>query len=107
MSIENEKVIDFASIDLNGNVVLTISDHLQWDADNYHLLALQNKINAYLQSIEAGELHEKYPNAENRQIRIHVIAKYLPNDTGKVFLKHLENFLESAGYKFSFEVVAG
>lgn len=44
MSIENLNVIDVVSIDKNENVVLTISDHLEWDEENNHLLLLQDKI---------------------------------------------------------------
>jgi hypothetical protein len=46
MSIENKKVVDFISINKNEKVVLTISDHLQWDEKNEHLLKLQEKINS-------------------------------------------------------------
>ena len=44
MSVEILNVIDFVSSDKNGNVVLTISDHLEWDEENNHLLLLQDKI---------------------------------------------------------------
>ena len=62
MSVENKGIIDIASIDENGNVVLTISDHLEWDTENEHLLILQDKINSYLGVIESGALYAKYPN---------------------------------------------
>ena len=52
MALENLDVIDIISIDLNGNVVLTVSDNLKWDDGNEHLLILQSKINAYLRAIE-------------------------------------------------------
>jgi hypothetical protein len=38
MSVENTKVIDVVSIDLDGNAILSISDHLEWDDKNEHLL---------------------------------------------------------------------
>ena len=60
MSVEQADVIDFVSIDEEDNVVLTISDHLEWDMENEHLLILQDKINAYLSSIESGDIYEKY-----------------------------------------------
>ena len=104
MSVENLKVIDFVSVDLNGNVVLTISDHLEWDDDNEHLQPLQDKINHYLGAIENGSLYEKYPNAKNRNIVIEIIAKYQPNNDGKIFLQRVKETLEAAGYGFSFEV---
>src|SRR5437867_5010001 len=79
MSVENLNVIDFVSIDKNENVVLTISDHLEWDINNEHLLILQNKINNYLASIENGSFYENYPKRKDRNIVISIAAKYSPN----------------------------
>ena len=47
MSVENKNIIDIISIDPNENVVFSISDHLEWDLENKHLLILQDKINYY------------------------------------------------------------
>jgi hypothetical protein len=102
MSVENKNVIDVISIDLEGNAVLTISDHLDWDAQNEHLLILQDKINSYLESIEGGDFYDKYPNARDRNIVIRVVALHKPNDEGQSFLKSVKNKLESAGYGFRF-----
>lgn len=53
MSIEETEVIDFIGIDKEqGEVSLTISDHLEWD-DN-HLFILQKKLNSYISFIESG-----------------------------------------------------
>ena len=60
MSVSDKGVIDIVSINLNGNVVLTISDHLPWDMKMEHIFILQEKINSYLGAIETGELNEKY-----------------------------------------------
>lgn len=84
MSVENLKVIDFASVDLNGNVVLTISDHLIWDDNNKHLQILQNKINAYL-AIEAGNFMTITQIPKGRAVVINVVAKYEPNDNARLF----------------------
>ena len=102
MPLEDIGIIDFISIDEEGNVVLTVSDDLKWDAENTHLLKLQNKLNAYLDSIENGSLYEGYPNAKGRNIVINVVAKYFPNDDGNIFLQRTKDVLESAGYRFEF-----
>lgn len=104
MAVENLEVIDAVSVDLYGRAVLTVSDELKWDDGNEHLLALQNKINAYLRAIEGGGLYENYPNAEGRDI-ISVVAKYEPNDEAKTFLKKMKEVLEAAGYGFAFSVL--
>jgi len=102
MSVEDLNVIDFASIDAEGRAVLTISDHLEWDEGNEHLLALQNKINLYLGAIEGGELYEKYPQARDKRLLIRVVAKHVPSDDGWIFLERVKETLEGAGYGFEF-----
>jgi len=85
--------------------VLTISDHLEWDDKNEHLVILQDKINAYLEAIESGSLCEEYPNAKDRQIVISIVSKYTPNKDGILFLEKTAGFLESAGYKLEFSKI--
>jgi uncharacterized protein DUF6572 len=101
MSVENSQIIDIISIDLNGNAVLTISDHLRWDINLEHLLALQDKINYYLNAIESGELYKVYPEIRNRKIIINIAAKYTPDDNATHFLKKTKQILESVGYGFA------
>lgn len=102
MSVENKDVIDIISIDEDGNVILTISDHLEWDSENEHLLILQDKINAYLESIESEDLYEKYPDARGRNIIIRVVALHNPNEEGSEFLERVKEVLQAAGYDFHF-----
>jgi len=67
MSIEQHNVIDFARVDSqSGEVVLSITDHLDWNNSNEHLWQLQEKFNAYLRYIESGEILKKYPEAKNQ-----------------------------------------
>jgi hypothetical protein len=55
VSVENPDVVDVVSTTLDGQyVVLTIADHLPWDASNEHLLGLQEKRNRYVAFIESG-----------------------------------------------------
>jgi len=106
MSIEDLKIIDHISIDLEGNTVLTISDHLEWDEDNEHLVLLQEKINVYLSFIESGQLYEEYPNTNGRKIIINLIARYVPNQDGNSFINLIQQGLKSAGYGFAFSVLS-
>ena len=80
MSIEQIDKIDFISTTSEGKVELTISDHLEWDAEKNHLLVLQNKINAYLDFVKSGQILEDYPSAENKEITISVVMKYAPKE---------------------------
>ncbi len=77
MSVLEIDKIDAIGIDKEqGNVVLTISDHLDWDDVNSHLHILQKKINNYLEFIEGGQIYESYPLANNKNIEIHVKYQY-------------------------------
>ena len=97
MSVENSKVIDAISIDPNNVVVLTISDHLEWDDENEHLVLLQDKINGYLEVIESGEIYESYPDAKGKGFQIDIAFKFLPTDTAIGFLEKIEEILAQLG----------
>ncbi|MDE3184757.1 MAG: hypothetical protein KGM16_15170 [Bacteroidota bacterium] len=104
MSVENTNVIDIVSIDEKDNAVLTITDHLEWDNKNEHLLILQDKINSYLGAIEGGELYTNYPDAKNKSIIIRVVALHSPNEEGKIFLERVKQIIEEGGYNFQFKL---
>jgi len=105
MSIKDSNTVDFISIDLNGNAVLTIADDLEWDEKNEHLLLLQEKLNVYLAFIESGEIYEQFPQASNREIGIAIVAKYHPTEIARTFLQRIKDALKDAGYGFEFRVL--
>ena len=68
MSITNPQVIDIWAIPTwePDNVVLIISDHLEWGGkaeQGEHLQLLQDKLNTYVAFIESGEIYTEIPNA--------------------------------------------
>ena len=79
---------------------LTISDHLEWNRD--HLLMLQDKINAYLDFIESGQLYEAYPNAKGHSLVIDLVIQYRPSPDGEAFLAKVAAVIEQAGFKFQY-----
>lgn len=105
MAVDNPNIVDFVSISPQGNITMTISDHLDWDVDNEHLLILQNKINAYINFIETGQLVKEYPDAQGRKIIFNIIAKCVPTETACNYLKKVESLLESCGYGYAFKHV--
>jgi hypothetical protein len=98
MSVSDINIIDFISTDPSGNIVLTISDHLEWDEELEHILLLQNKINNYLNFIEKGQIYTDYPTAKGKNIIINIYAKFLPNDSGDQFLEMARQTVQSAGF---------
>ena len=102
MSVEDVKTVDAISIDVDGNIVLTISDHLEWNDE--HLLLLQEKLNNYLSFIESGEISESYPPAKDSKIKINVVYKYEPTIEGVLFLSKCSSIISKAGIGFSYEL---
>lgn len=102
MSVDNKEVIDFISIDKSNRVALTISDHLKWNNNESHLLILQDKINAYLEVIESGQIYEIYPDAVGKIFIIQVAMKYKPDKIAKEFLENVKEFLQENNYEFNY-----
>jgi len=103
MSVDQSQVIDVVSKDKKGSIVLSISDHLDWDNTKEHLQVLQEKINTYLAFLDSGEVYEKYPDAKGRPIEIEVMFHYQPNPEARSFLAKVKPIVEGSGYGFRFE----
>jgi hypothetical protein len=104
MSIEQTKVIDAIGIDnATDNVVLTISDHINWlEQTNDHLFLLQEKLNSYLAFIESGEIVDAYPDAKNRKVVTDIVYKYPLNKQAQEFYQKVEKIIENAGIEFQY-----
>jgi len=101
MAVDQLNIIDVVGVDpVSGHVILTISDHLEWDAANKHLLVLQDKINAYLGMIEHGGLVQQYPDAKGRKVIIRVVMLHHPNEAATIFLDHVGEALTQASIGF-------
>ncbi len=88
MSITESKVIDIIVVPEGepDNVVLVITDHLEWgdkSQQGEHLLLLQEKINTYIAFIESGELLESYPPAKGKNPKIRINGLYELPEQGK------------------------
>lgn len=110
MSIEKTTMVDVVHVDSRtGEVVLTITDHLEWtDSSGEHLLLflLQEKINGYLRFIESGELIKVYPKAIDKRAVINVVGKYPLNDEAKRFYELVVPTIEAADIRLRFHLSA-
>jgi hypothetical protein len=98
MSIEQVDTVDAIGIETSsGKLILTIADHLSWEQEQDHLLALQNKINTYLGFVESGELQAVYPDSVGREPVIEIVMKLPPSRGGVEFLRRVRPILESSG----------
>lgn len=104
MSIENTQVIDIISSAPDGSsTTLTATDHLEWGGRE-HLMAIQEKLNAYLAFIESGEIFDSYPIAKGTELRIEVVCKYEPDEEGRKFLALCGDAILNAGFSFGYRV---
>ena len=104
MSVEQANVVD--AISTNGSFVnLTISDHLDWDDEQGHLIALQEKINVYLSFVESGEILSVYPQAEGKTPVINVVLRIAPNSAGVRFFEQVRPVLMAAGFELRVRVL--
>ncbi len=77
MSLDNLKIIDALGVEVSsGHIVLTIIDAWDWADELDHLIALQEKINTYLNFIESDQIYEDYPDANGQPLRIDLITKF-------------------------------
>ena len=107
MTVEQTKVIDIISLDKQtGQVILTVSDHLEWKDSTRHQEILQAKLNAYLAFVESGEILTKYPDAMERTILLKVVLKFKPDPEGLAFLHRAEKVVEKAGFSLMCGVFA-
>ena len=87
MSLDNIDQVDSVGIDRkSGAAVLTIADYWDWVSEKQHLLALQEKLNAYLRFIEDGQIYGAYPQARGRKLVIDIVGKHLLPPAAAPFL---------------------
>lgn len=85
-------------------LILLITDHLDWKNEYEHLTVLQDKINAYLGFIESKQFAETYPEKVfgNYVIEIHFKNGMIENCLK--FLDVVANQVESLNIKIRVEV---
>ena len=100
MTVEQPNIIDVYAHDPDsGSVVLSISDHLDWE-DNQHLIVRQEKINKYLEFIESGEIWDSLKLPKDSTVQIELVCLHHPNDVGTEFIARVTEVLEGAGFEF-------
>ena len=106
MSIADPNVVDAIGLDMQTeNVILTISDHLDWrEPVQTHLELLQDKLNTYLRFIESGEILESYPDAKDKSVVINIVGKYPLASAGEQFLSAAKSIVAEAGFSLTFEL---
>ncbi len=105
MSIEQTDKIDFLTIEhKTGDVLLTISDHLNWDEDEgEHLLMLQAKLNSYLAFVEGGQMYRQIPETRGRRVVINLVGKFPLSEEATNFFGLASEAIHKAGFSLQFK----
>ena len=82
MKKQDVSFIDAIGVDKRGNVVLSISGHIEWDATLQHIPVLRDKINSYLEFVESKQIYNGYPKAKGKAKIIEIISKLFPDKGG-------------------------
>ncbi len=107
MSIQDTSIVDLVSIDNEGGVILTISDHLDWSSEREHMLLLQEKINTYCQYVENGQIYDEYPEARDRRPLISVVFFHDLTTKAESFFQKVKSVLETEGFNFEWKKYQG
>lgn len=95
MSILDKNEVDSIGLDnKTGKIILTISDHLEWEKPAEHLMLLQDKINTYITFIESEQIYQEYPEAIGRGIKIEIVSKYSLVSKGIEFLNKVRGLID-------------
>ncbi len=105
MSVCETRIVDAIGVEkASGKVVLTVSDHLEWNTE--HMTVLQDKISTYLAFIESGELIATYPDARARQPVVDVVCKHEPSTDALEFFTKVTAALRAVRVEFRFRVLS-
>ena len=98
MALEKPDVVDAVGVEeATGVAVLTIADAWDWTNEREHLLALQSKLNRYLDFIESGEIWKEYPQAVGRDLVIEVVGRFPIPEAGLELLRRAAEVSDNLG----------
>lgn len=103
MTIEDTNGIDGIATHPDRNeILLVISDHLDWQHVDSHISLLEDKINAYIAFVESGQLRNLKGKefSTNAPVVVVLSAEYAPPPETKSFFENVTDVLSSIGLRF-------
>jgi hypothetical protein len=100
VTIETSDTVDIVAFRPQGGVVeLCITDHLDWSDATRHATLIQDKVNAYLDFVESGQLGEVQTPGFPARVRVTIVVACLhePPSTSDSFFNRLEEALQKFG----------
>ena len=108
MALDEPNKIDAIGIEnCTGLAILTIADAWDWREEQKHFVALQAKLNAYLNFIESGQIWESYPDAVGHKLAIDVVGRFPIPQPGIDFLERVSSACADLGVKIRYRHYTG
>ena len=101
MSILETGAVDGIALDDDGKLILMISDHLDWSNEYEHLMALQEKINAYIVFCEDAQYEKVYPDRQIRYAVFEINFEHEPTKNAVRFLNMVQDQVGELGIKIT------
>lgn len=102
--VETNKIDGAGKGKENGELMLLITDHLDWEDEYAHLEILQEKINAYLGFIESRQYEAIYPNDSFEKCVIVIHFKYGISENCSKFLNVVSNQVKEFNIEIRTEI---
>jgi hypothetical protein len=90
--------VDIMAETNNGEVILVITDHLEWENLNEHLTILEKKLSTYINVLESGRIFEGRENLRGKKFVLEVDCKYSPAPGAIDYINHVRPIVQSYGY---------
>lgn len=101
MAIDNLDIIDGIDVDRDNNCIcLLIADPLEWRPDSTerpHIKMLSQKIEAYMDYLEAEQYKNIYPNVEFDSAIIEIHFRYPITKKCKAYLERMNDTIQHNG----------
>jgi len=98
------KIDGIAKCQENSELVLLITNHLDWEAEYEHLKILQDKINSYINFIESKQYLEVYPQSSFESYVIEIHFQHGISENCLAFLEVVANQVEEINIKIRIEL---
>jgi hypothetical protein len=110
MSVLDIDLVDYVYLDDDTQTpVLVVSDPLTWKppADEDHLDALRDKLNAQIAFVETGQIRSVWPGYAGGLVKVEVVARYALSHAAKEFYSIAWGVMQKSNMQLDFRLCDG
>jgi hypothetical protein len=99
VSITDVDSVDNIAETNNGEVLMVITDHLEWENLSEHLTLLEKKLSTYVFFLESGMIFERHENLRGKKFILVVDCKYPPAPGAIDYIDHVRPIVQGYGFQ--------